>query len=672
MKSSDGYVRIGLLLGLALLITRSGWAQAAEDSLLSYDLTEIVVSGSQVTAVSALPVSRLPLAELAQSDAATVDQITRLIPSAHAPTNSRGETLIYVRNSGERQTAFFFDGALLNVPWDQRFDLSLVPAPVIGQVSIAKGAPSTLYGTNVTGGAVSFTSRTLQQPGSVWEATARGGTAGNHEGYLTHLGRTERVNYALAAGYAARDGFALAHGTQLPYSQSQDDLRTNTDVELLNLFGQVGYAFDSGARLGVAALHLDGDKGIAPEGHLNPAMESVRYWRYPMWQTSMLILNGEVPLNEHGTRLRGAAWGSRFAQQIEQFESVAYAQRVAMQDDEDFTAGTRLILLHPTMRGEWRLALNALTSRHNQVDTEVGAEDEALDLTYRQHVLSGGVEYERQLTVPLSVIVGASVDAIATPETGDKPARDPQTSGGLTTALLYDLNEAWSWRVSGGRKVRFPTMRELFGESLDRFVVNPDLLPETSWLAETGIVHQGTAFSGEANVFLSRTFDTIDRRNVEIDGERKRQRVNLEGSRVYGVEVIGATQPLPGWRLDGHMTWLHARAYDDGATVRLAEKPEWLGTLTSTYQYHGRLALLLQGVYTGRAYSLDETNTFVALPTSLVLNTRLAYRLIFNQPRFLSAELFMRVNNITDEVVMPQLGLPAPGRELQAGVSLSL
>ena len=49
MKSSDGYVRIGLLLGLALLITRSGWAQAAEDSLLSYDLTEIVAVRFGVT-----------------------------------------------------------------------------------------------------------------------------------------------------------------------------------------------------------------------------------------------------------------------------------------------------------------------------------------------------------------------------------------------------------------------------------------------------------------------------------------------------------------------------------------------------------------------------------------------------------------------------------------------
>ncbi len=665
-------MRILFVVALVSCWVPASWAQVEEDSLRSYDLAEIVVSGSQTKAVSALTVHRVPLAGLAQADASTVDQIARLIPSAHVPTNSRGETLIYLRSAGERQTAFFFDGALLNVPWDNRFDLSLLPVSVIGQAQVAKGASSMLYGTNVTGGAVSFTSRALQYPGTLWELTGRGGTEGTREGYLTHLGRTERVNYALSAGYSARDGFALAENATLPFSQSHDEIRTNTDLELLNLFGQVAYTFDKGAQLGVVALHLDGDKGIAPEGHLNPAEEPVRYWRYPMWKTSMLIVNGDMPLNGRGTRLRGAVWASRFGQQIEQFENDTYSNTVALQDDEDVTLGSRLILLHPTNQGEWRVALNALTSRHNQVDTEVGVNAQPLDLTYQQHVFSGGLEYERQLTAPLRLIVGASLDAIATPETGDKPARDPQTSAGFSTALLYELNEAWSWRASGGRKVRFPTLRELFGEAINRFIPDADLKPETAWLGETGIVHQGVVFSGEANVFVNRSVDTIDRRTVEIDGERKRQRINLEGSRVYGVEVMGVVQPLAGWRVNGHMTWLNARGYDEGMTVRLAEKPAWLSTVTSTYQYRGRLTVLLQGVYTGRAYSLDETNTFVALPTSLSVNARMAYRLRINTPRLLAAEVFARVNNLTDEVVMPQLGLPAPGREIQAGLNLSL
>lgn len=646
---------------------------APTDSLRSYDLAEIVVQSGSQREVTMTTMQRVSLAGIAETDAAGIDRVMRLIPAAHTQTNSRGETLVYLRNAGERQVALFFDGALLNVPWDNRYDLSLIPASVLGGITVAKGVPSVLYGTNVLGGAINMITRQLEAPGVYTEATGRGGQPQAAVVTVTHLGRTARWSYALSGGYADHEGMALPEDADLPFSQRDKDLRTNTDRRLLNLFGQASYQIRSGARVGMSVLHLDAEQGVAPESHLDPREARVRYWRYPSQRTSMLILNASALLGTQGTRLRGAVWGTRFGQTIWQYETEAYEVLTEVQDDLDYTMGTRLTVLHPARSGALRLALNALASAHEQVNTSF-ADDAAQPgglQNFRQYIYSFGVEYESDVGEQLDFLLGGSLDGIATPETGDKPVRGPQTNYGVTSGLRYALSDNWSLRASAGRKVRFPTMRELFGEALNRFLVNPDLGAEASLSAELGFVRSGATWSGEVVGFFNRTYDTIDRRNIEVNGQWLRQRVNLEGSRVVGAEAVATARPLRGLRLDGSLTYANAEAFEDGETQKLAEKPEWLGTLTSGYQLSGGFSVMLQGVYTGRAFSPDEENILQPLPTSLVLNARAAYRLTRVRRRVLSAELFARINNLTDEVVLPQLGLPAAGRELVGGVNVA-
>lgn len=672
----------GVLLVVMLFVltgpttVRAQTADPADtDSLRSYELAEIVVESADRQARTATTtVHRVALASIAQTDAAAVDGVMRLIPAAHVQTNSRGETLVYLRNAGERQVALFFDGALLNVPWDNRFDLAWVPSDLIGGITVAKGVPSVLYGTNVLGGAINLTSRTLQNRGTFTQVEGMGGTSGALQSRLTHLGRTERFSYAFSAGYSEHDGLALPENVALPFNQRSDALRTNTDQQWLSLFGQTTYTLNGKAQVGLSVLHLDGEKGVAPEGHLNPEQFTVRYWRYPEWRTTMAILNGQVRVGNTGGVLRGALWGTRIAQTIAQYDSDAYDLHLEDQEDEDDTFGARLTFQQPVGPGELRLALNALTSRH--VQQNIAYEDGAPALpmapasTYRQHIWSTGAEYVWHLPSRLELLLGASLDGIATPETDDKPARDPQVDVGITSGGVYRLDDSWTLRASAGRKVRFPTMRELFGEALGRFLVNPDLKAESSLLGEVGIGFQHAAGSGEVVAFLNRTYDTIDRRSVDVPGEDRprRQRVNLDGSRVAGIEVVGATRPVRGLLIDGHLTWAHVRGFDAGETVRLVEKPEWLGMFTVTYNAPGGVSMLAQAVYTGRAYGLDEDNVFLPLPTSLVFNARLSY--LFIRGRW-ATELFARVNNATDQVTLPQLGLPGPGREFHVGIDVS-
>ena len=641
-----------------------------EDSLTHYQLGEIVVAagGEENPQRQTSTLQRVSLARIAQADAASIDRVMRHIPAAHVQTNSRGETLVYLRNAGERQVALFFDGALLNVPWDNRIDLSLVPADVVGEITVAKGAPSVLYGANVLGGAINMTSRMLRRPGVFTQLSSQFGSSGSSQGNLTHLARTKHVGYALSAGYSRRDGLAVSDQASLPFSQEPEGLRTNTDNALRNLFAQVVYFGDSGARVGLSVLALDGVKGVAPEGHVDPAVSNVRFWRYPQWRTTMAIISGQAPLGKKGSMLRGALWGSRFGQRITQYKDVSYRAPLQDQEDQDDTIGTRLTLLHEAGPGVLHGALNMLTSRHRQQNSRTDGDAPGVPLAFRQHVWSSGFAYAWQGVVHMEV--GASVDGLITPETGDKPPRGAQIDFGLTSGIGYALRDGWTLRGAAGRKVRFPSMRELFGEALGRFLVNPDLRPEASLVTEIALGLDRSFVSGEAVAFYNHTFDTIGQRTVAVAGEEKvrRQRINLDGSRVRGLEAVVSARLWRGFAVGGNLTWMHSRAYTNGARRRLAEKPEWLGQLSVSLHSPGGWYALMETVLTGRAYGLADDNTLTPLPTSIVINARLAYLLIHGR---WAAEAFTRVNNATDDVAWSQLGLPGPGRELNAGLQVS-
>lgn len=648
-------------------------------SVQPYVLNEILVQSTdrgQARAPTST-VQRVEPAAIAQQDAVDVSELAALVPATHAATNSRGQTILYFRDAGDRQVGQFFDGALLNVPWDNRVDISLIPAHAIASITAVKGAVPVTYGTNVIGGAVNVKSRTLDRPGRHTDVTGETGTAAHRRTSIAHLGRTERWDYTATVQYAERGDQPLPDGATLPFSQPGAERRVNTDRRLVSGLARASYRFDGGAHLGVTALHVDAEQGIAPESHVDPATTGVRYWRYPLWQMSTAIVSGRTPFGTQSA-LRGAAWGSRFAQDIAQYQSVAYEALQEVQQDRDWTAGVRLIGTHEmgTDGAPWgtlTLALNGLTTRHRQTNRLFPQPTDSTS-TYRQHIFSVGAEAEANLTPRLTTTAGLSLDGTATPDTGPFPGHDPLTAIGATLGATYDVSETVRLRASGGRRGRFPTMRELFGAALGKFVPNPELQPVTAWIGEVGVEHQGPRFSGSMTAFVNRVQDTIGKRTFQSGPDAgKEQRINLDGSRVAGVETAARWQATGALELDGHLTWMQPRGIEGGDTQPLDEKPDWLGTLRATYDLPFGLSAHGQVRYTAGTETRNEQNAFVTLPDALVLDARLAYALdrVLRGMGVEDAEVYARVDNLTDAARFLQLGLPGPGRRTRAGVALS-
>lgn len=587
------------------------------------------------------------------------DEIVRRLPSVHVPVNSRGEAVAFVRNAAERQVAVFYEGAAINVPWDNRLDLSMFPAGLAGSALVAAGPLAPRYGVNALG-AVSFapprpaapTARAMFGSGDIREIQASAP-------YVT--GSTEML---IGGSYASRDGETVADDAALPFSQS-GERRLNTDRELASVFGRIGTTIGD-HRLSLTAFHVDAEKGIAPE---SDRAAGARFWRYPSLQHSLVTAKAGLVLGDT-TALDLIGWFQRFNQTIDSYTDARYATRDTQEVDRDRTVGARALLTQRLGAAQLVASANVLDSVHDQRDTTfvAGAAPAQLPafLHYRQRNVSLGLDLSAPLADQFTVDLGYGYDRVEYLDTGDKPGL--ADVGGWTgrAGLAWTPADAWRVHAGIGRKIRAPTMRELFGQALNRFLLNPDLQPERIISGEVGAEWHDDATKLSLVGFAQDLDGTIDQRNVG----RLRQRINLPGTTVLGIEAAAQWRPAAGWSLGGSGTLSRTRRKQvaAGQTDRLAEKPDVLARVFGDYVTPSGFGALAELLYVGRAYSADVDGVLVALPRSASLNLRVSQRVAIGSG---GLDLFVRGDNVTDSEIVPQLGLPAPGRTIRVGVAVT-
>ena len=273
-------------------------------------------------------------------------------------TNSRGETIARVRGSEERQTQVFLDGAPLAVPWDGRVDLGVIPAGLIGAVRVTKGAVPIEYGANAVAGAVDFETRSGGERN--FRAQASAGSYGFGEASVVATLPVRGVDLTFAASGLTRDAEPVASLAALPFSQPQSDRRLNTDLDSGTLFGAIRYAAGDLTMRGYL-LHVQAERGIAPESDRNPAVDAPRYWRYPHIEQTQAALTSDLDFGQSSARL--VLWRQWFGQRILQYSNASYTTVRAQQEDEDDTHGGRLVLSTAVEPFHFRLIGTAQTSR---------------------------------------------------------------------------------------------------------------------------------------------------------------------------------------------------------------------------------------------------------------------------------------------------------------------
>ncbi len=604
--------------------------------------------------------SGLSSERIERTDARSAADVLRRAPAALVQTNSRGETLVYLRNAGERQVGVFLDGAPLNVPWDYRLDLNLIPGAVLDRIEVARGPLSNRYGPNVSGGALFLDTPAPRAPARQ-VARVEGGSAGLYRLEGRAAASFDDWGALLGAERMAYDGQPLATDATLPFSQS-GELRTNTDRGRTSALGRIGGRLGD-FELSMTTLYGRSRLGVAPEGHLDPADGETRYWRYPDSSLTMLIASAKGPLLPSLT-LSATPWVQLFTQDIDSYASDAFEQLLETQRDRNRSVGSTLRLEQDF--GDHRVAtsfLGSLALHRQQIDD---AETER----FSSGLWSAGLDHSFARG-PFMTRVGVGLDGLSPQDTGGRESGGALRAWNASGGVRWEPLEGAFLRLALGSRARLPTMRELYGTALDRFVLNPELEAERNHTVELGAGLEDRRWALELIGFARWTDDTLAQEIVDVEGLPRRRRVNLGSSQVIGAELVGRATLLDWLVLGGHVVASDVRATDvDGTSTRLAERPELQGFVELVLGHAGSgPELTLEGFARAEAYSLTSTG-FVRLPDSFITNARIAYRLTAFDALELSAHV--RVDNLFDSEVVPQIGLPDPGRWFRAGLSLAL
>lgn len=650
------------------LMPAAGNALAQTPDAGNSRVEEVVVTAPKRERRAMQPAAEFGPAEISERAPVALTDIFKGMPSVGIRTNSRGEAVLRLRGSEERQTGIYLDGAPLSVPWDGRVDLGALPAGIIESVQVTASAAPIEYGPNSVLGVVDIrTPASLESGLDSFQAETGSEESGSLSGAA---GATAAgINWLVGGGYRRIGGEAVSDISAIPFGPARNGQRVNTDLESASVFVAAGREFDHGAAR-LSWFSVDAERGIANAGHIDPAQGSPRYWRYPHWRFDQLTLNSASDLSV-GMSLRSTAWFQHFEQTIDQYTDETYTSLERSEDDEDNTLGLRMVLERPFDAFDLRLVGNAQTSRHDQLDTDRLNGDVGPLTSYRQDIYSLGAEIDTGIGDDLMLSAAVSYDLATTPETGGRESQEDLSDWAASVAARWFPSEQWQIAGTLGQRTRFPTLRELYGEALGQFLVNPDLRPETTLLGDLTLEHvsRDGALRLRLTPWFLRVDDTLSRRNVEVDGERRRQRYNLAGADGHGVEAGIDWNADDRLELRLHANWqdLEARLEEGGNRPVLYQRPDLQATLTVDWLFAADWDLFVEVRHVGTAMDEDEDGSIRELPTSTTVDLRLFRTL--RQDEAGRWRVYAGVENLGDELILPQLGLPQPGRTAALGVA---
>ncbi|MBU8870942.1 MAG: TonB-dependent receptor [Gemmatimonadales bacterium] len=696
MILSNYLPRIGLLTGFIL----AGTIQAAflqpvpmvrAEVLTGQSLEKPVLADSTVVELPELTVSGeaaappvpgrsvINTASVTVRDPGSLADLGNLLPSSRVAVNSRGESTLMIRGAPERHVQTFLDGIPLNLPWDERTDLGTIP--IIGGAGLEgrRGLPTLLAGPGVLAGSVRILPPRLAGAQQQTRLNTTLGDGGMKRVGLMHQRTAGQWTLLGAGSWQDREAWILpTDGSDGSVPKPARTERFNSDLSQTSLLLRASRPVAETGRVNFLATAWSAEKGVPPELHLG---NDARFWRYPVRRRALLGASLTLPLGQdHNWDLSGMAALDFFEQEIDPRGPDDWNAPLAVGDEyeKDLDRSGHLQGGLTRWLGETaRLSLqgNARYSHHRE-SLIVGGPRES----YAQWLTGLVIEGEFRPRSSWRLRTGAGWDHSGTPESGNKSKAATFHEPALSLRLSREISSRSEIYTSFSRRSRFPSMRELYSGALDKFVPNPNLIPERQDLLETGLTARGTGWNLAAACFLQNLTDGIEKTKLPEEDPlhplNQFMRVNRTSIRVPGVEFSGRLHSNNNLEIALQHTILSARVQENGSYSRPAEdRPDYLSLAEAGWNPFAGPGAHLEAVVTGPRWSSDATDPIDGLrrlPAGLIWNLRLSYP--WNLSHFLvgqetKIELHVRLNNIFDQQVNYQTGLPGPGRMVSFGAS---
>ena len=204
----------------SFLIFSTLTAIAQTNSLPVNQLDEVVVTANkypQKQSTTGKVITVITKAEIEKNNGRTLSQLLNDqagITINGALNNAGAVQTVYVRGAASGRTLILLDGIPVNDPSmiNNEFDLNLFSLDNIDRIEIAKGAQSTLYGSDAIAGVINVitVNKDVQKPVNV-KATLSGGNRGTFKGNLQLFGKKDKFTYSVRHARLSTNGFSSAY-----------------------------------------------------------------------------------------------------------------------------------------------------------------------------------------------------------------------------------------------------------------------------------------------------------------------------------------------------------------------------------------------------------------------------------------------------------------------------
>lgn len=530
-----------LLVGLACLAAAHA-EDAADKTVKPFELGRVVVQGEK-TAQPPAGESAITREQLDALNRETVGDAVAIAPGVALSNNSRNESLVYVRGFDPRQVPVFLDGIPQYIPYDGYIDFGRFTTFDLGEIRVAKGAASLLYGPNTLGGAINLISRKPTRP---LEGDVRiGAGSGDEYKAAVNLGLRKGAWY-LQAGWSLldADSFPLPDGFK-DYKNTPTDTgsqRENASHSDRKASIKIGFTPNARDEFAIGYTRQDGEKGNPV--YTGRASNGIRYWRWPWWDKENLYFIGNLGLGESSS-LKLRAYEDRYGNGLEAYSDGTYATQLLSTSFpsvyEDKTRGVSVELSTQAIANhDLHLALHYKDDRHHERNPK------SPDKDYRDVTTSLALEDTISLGGGYGLRLGASHEQRDARQVYAWPTGKTSANNALIE-LQRDLDGHGQLFASISRKTRFPTIKDRYSARMGSALPNPDLKPETAQHFELG--WRGRPWAGaqaEASLFHSRIDGLIQDALVasnQCGGTVCNQAQNIGKARNRGLE-LSLQQPI--------------------------------------------------------------------------------------------------------------------------------
>lgn len=589
-------------------------------------------------------------------DLRTIPDALNLTPGVSMQRNGqRNERGVFIRGFDMRQVPLYIDGIPVYVPYDGYVDMDRFLTYDVGEIQVAKGFSSPLYGPNALGGAINLITKAPTQPLNL-DLGAGLGSGGQVNGFA-NAGLRWR-------NYWAQGGFAWLSSDTFPLSGSFRPLPLQAAGGRNNAYqtdyrGRVRFGWTPNARDQYTFTYANqkGQKGNPPYAGTDAAVRP-RYWQWPTWDKESFYFVGNKGLGEF-TYLRARLYYDKFDNLLRAYDNNCYCtQRLASAFTSPYDDDTYGTSLEWGTRAGGRQTIKSSFFFKDDTHRE-GNLGEPLR-SFRDQAFSVGLEDTVRLSRKSSAIFGFSADRLqvlnaenyAAGAVTPFPKRDVWAMN-PQAALFHALGESTKLHFTFARKTRLPTIKDRYSYRLGQAIPNPELLEERTNNWEAGLTHLlGRRTFLEASLFRSDVSNSTQRFFVQPNVYQLR---NLGEARFLGGEWGVRSVLTAQLNLQANYTYLSRRNMTNpGLPMIDTPRHKTYGSLT--YQPVPRVSLLADLRYEGGRHYQNDGGRFGRASNYAVAGFGASAR-VYRQ-----IELQAGVHNAFDRNYLLVDGYPEAGR----------